>query len=58
MQSKPFYKEPAVALAFAVGAAVLSHKANANAARVLGVSAVVVGIVVAVILALASVARG
>lgn len=43
-------QEPAPALALAIGAAVLAHKANANAARSLGVPIAAVGLLIAGVL--------
>ncbi len=46
MNKSPIH-EPAPALALAIGAAVLAHKANANAARTLGVPVAVIGLLIA-----------
>lgn len=49
---EPFHKQPIAAIALAAGAGVLAHKANANAAAVLHVKPVVVGLWLALLLAL------
>jgi hypothetical protein len=47
----PFYREPIPAVAIAVGFGILASKANANAAKALGVSPMVVGGVLALLFA-------
>ncbi len=47
----PFYRKPAPAMALAVGAAIVAHKANANAAHALALSPIAVGLFIALLLA-------
>ena len=48
----PFYRESVPAVAIAVGIGILASKANANAAKALGVSPIVFGGLLALLLAI------
>jgi hypothetical protein len=47
----PIYRKPVPALGLAVGAAVLAHYANLNAAQALGTSVALIGYAVAAVIA-------
>jgi hypothetical protein len=57
MNKSPIH-EPGPALALAIAAAVLAHKANANAARTLGVPVAVIGLLIAGALAVGGLRSG
>jgi hypothetical protein len=57
MKSNPL-EQPAPALALAIGATMLSHKATRNAARALGVPVAVLSVLVASVLAMGALRSG
>jgi hypothetical protein len=51
-------RKPAPALALAIGLTIASHKANANAARALGIPSAAIGVLVAAALVVAGLRSG
>ncbi|HEV7566378.1 MAG TPA: hypothetical protein VGO31_10500 [Microbacteriaceae bacterium] len=50
--TKPLYRQPVPAVALAIGAAYIGHRANANAAQSLGVPVTAVLVIIALALAI------